>query len=235
MISLWLLFALAPPHACALLEREPITAGDLVALAPAFSQLPADVPVAPAPPPGTRRVFRSSELAALARSHSLAMASAEDVCFEWTMNTLDKELLLAAMRSVLPSPDAHIQILETSPERVPPGRLEFHRNDLPFPAAKGIRAPVVWRGDVLYGANRRFAIWARVLISYPAPDIVRGDLVDVEVRSGGARLWLRARSESEGRTGETISLRNLASNKVFPALVQGKGKALVDTGAAPGN
>jgi flagella basal body P-ring formation protein FlgA len=47
--------------------------------------------------------------------------------------------------------------------------------------------------------------------------------------SGAARLILTARAESGGHGGETISVRNLESNKVFSAQVAGKGKAIILT------
>jgi flagella basal body P-ring formation protein FlgA len=288
----------APADPCAAAAHDPITAGDLAALLPAFGLLPPDAPIAPAPAPGARRVLRSFELRSLARSYSLDLASPEDLCFEWPMEPLDRDRLLEAMRSALPYPETHIEILNTSLQPVPRGRIEFRREDLGTPAA-GLRAPAIWRGNVVYGANGRFSIWARVLVSarlprivavetlrrgkpiapadvrveysesFPVPgdltagidqvsgripartiaagseihlsqllaaaDINRGDLVEVEVRSGSTRLAFAARSESQGRSGEHIALRNLSSNRVFQARVDGRGKASVDAGAVPGN
>jgi flagella basal body P-ring formation protein FlgA len=285
--------------ACTAVDHDPITAGDLAAALPAFANLPADAPIVPAPAPGVRRTLRSFELASLARSYSLALASAEDVCFEWPMESLQPDRLLDAMRSALPYPQTSIEILRTSLQPVPRGRIEFRREDLGTPASPAVRAPVVWRGNVVYGANRRFSIWARVLVSsrlprivatqtlppgriitpaqvrlefadvFPGPgdgarsldqvsgrvplgtidagaeihlrqlllpaEINRGDLVQVEVRSGSTRLAFAARSESQGRSGQTVALRNLSSNKVFQARVDGKGKAFVDAGAVHGN
>lgn len=60
------------------------------------------------------------------------------------------------------------------------------------------------------------------------PDIKRGDAVSVEVLSGSARLAFTGKSESDGRKGETISIRNPRSNRVFQARVDGKDRALVD-------
>jgi flagella basal body P-ring formation protein FlgA len=296
LCSLPVLAAPAPP--CAAAAHDPITAGDLAALLPAFEPLPPDAPIAPAPVPGARRVLRSFELRSLARSYSLDLASPEDVCFEWPMETLDRERLLEAMRSALPYPETHIEILNTSLQPVPQGRIEFRREDLGTPAA-AVRAPAIWRGNVVYGGNGRFSIWARVLVSarlprivaaetlrrgkpiapanvrveysesFPVPgdraggidqvsgripartiaagseihlsqllaaaDINRGDLVEVEVRSGSTRLAFAARSESQGRSGELVALRNLSSNKVFQARVDGRRKASVDAGAVLGN
>ena len=291
--------ALAAPAApCAAAVHDPVTAGDLAALVPAFGPLPPDAPIAPAPAPGARRVLRSFELRSLAKSYSLESASFDDLCFEWPMEPLERDRLLEAMRSALPYPETHIEILNTSLQPVPLGRIEFRREDLGTPAAAG-RGPAIWRGNVVYGASGRFSIWARVLVSarlprivavetlrrgkpiapadvrveysesFPLPgdlaagidqvsgriparsiaagsevhlsqllavtDINRGDLVEVEVRSGGTRLAFAARSESQGRSGELVALRNLSSNKVFQARVDGRGKASVDTGAVPGN
>jgi flagella basal body P-ring formation protein FlgA len=62
------------------------------------------------------------------------------------------------------------------------------------------------------------------------PDVARGDMVEVEVRSGDARLLLTGKAESAGRVGDAIAIRNLSNNRVFPARIEGKDKALVDTG-----
>jgi flagella basal body P-ring formation protein FlgA len=59
------------------------------------------------------------------------------------------------------------------------------------------------------------------------PAVSRGDLVDLEVRSGATHLDYVARAESSGRAGQTVSLRNAESKKIFPARVEGKGKALI--------
>jgi|SRR5579871_1471967 len=232
----WLALALAQaPDHCALLEHETIAAGDLAAAMPAFAQLPPELAIAPAPAPGTRRLFRAPELAALARSHGIEAGASQDLCFEWKMEPLDRGSLAAAMQAALPYPETHIEVLETSVPSAPPGRFEFRREDLGASASKGTHAPVVWRGNVLYGAGRRFSIWARVLIATPPAVIHSGDVVDVEVRSGAARLILSARSASDGRPGEIISLRNLTSNKLFQARVAGKGKAFVDAAVTSGN
>jgi flagella basal body P-ring formation protein FlgA len=60
----------------------------------------------------------------------------------------------------------------------------------------------------------------------------RGDLVQVTVISGAAQIDLDARAETAGRQGDVISLRNLRSDKVFRARVEGKQKALLVAGVA---
>jgi flagella basal body P-ring formation protein FlgA len=59
-------------------------------------------------------------------------------------------------------------------------------------------------------------------------DVARGDMVQVEVRLGKARLSLNCRAESAGRKGEMIAVRNPESSRVFRARVEGKDRVLVD-------
>jgi flagella basal body P-ring formation protein FlgA len=68
-----------------------------------------------------------------------------------------------------------------------------------------------------------------------ANDVNRGDLVFVEVHSGAARLALTARALSGGRAGDTISVRNPESNKIFQARVTGKGTAIVEAEGPKGS
>jgi len=69
----------------------------------------------------------------------------------------------------------------------------------------------------------------------PANDVNRGEVVRIEVRSGAARLTFTARALSAGRSGDTISVRNPDSNKIFQARVTGKGTALVEAGGPKGS
>jgi flagella basal body P-ring formation protein FlgA len=297
---LWLArFAPAQPPKCLAVEGDRIVAADFAASLPAFGQLAPETPVEPAPMPGVRRLFHWFELASLAKRYGLEAGSPRDVCFERKMESLDRGKVLEEMRRALGLKDARIEIVETSLDPVPRGRLEFRREDLGRPALPSSPAPVTWRGNVIYGDNHRFSIWARVSISarlsrvvavenlrhgepigatqirvetvegFPAvgeaaqsieevagralsrdvaagseirvaqliavPDVSRGEMVDVEVRSGAARLLLTGKAESAGRAGDMIAIRNMTSNKLFQARVTGKGKALLDAGRAHGN
>jgi flagella basal body P-ring formation protein FlgA len=59
-------------------------------------------------------------------------------------------------------------------------------------------------------------------------DVDRGEMVAVEVQSGGARLKLEAQAETSGRRGQSIPLRNATSGKIFYAQIAGKGRALLE-------
>jgi flagella basal body P-ring formation protein FlgA len=287
------------PDGCAPVQQDQIVAADLAAVVPVFGKLSPDIPIAPAPIPGARRVLRASELLSLAKRYSLDLEDAMDICFEWPMRPLEREQVLAAMKAALPFPDIHIELLEGSSNRVPSGRLEFRRENLGHPGLSGSRTPVSWRGSVVYGKDHRFSFWARVIVSatlqrviaaepirrgepitagqvrtetvesFPgagdvartagevvgkiaarnidagaeihlnqiarSADVHRGDPVEVEVTSGKTHLSFTGKSESEGRTGDLIRVRNTRSNKIFQARVNGKGKAFIDTGAVREN
>jgi flagella basal body P-ring formation protein FlgA len=64
-----------------------------------------------------------------------------------------------------------------------------------------------------------------------AKDVERGQTVDIEVTTGGARLAFAGKAETSGRRGELISIRNTVSGKTFRARVTGPGKVSVAAGA----
>ncbi len=292
-------FAPAQTPKCVEVEGDRILARDFAVSLPGFGRLSPETPLAPAPLPGARRFFRPFEMASLAQRYSVEIDPDAALCFERQTEMLDRDRVLEAMRLALPLAGLEIEIVETSLYPVPRGRLEFRRESLGTPASPSARIPVEWRGNVIYGDNRSFGVWARVLISAPMPrvvaaetlkkgepigasqvrvetadrfpiagdvaqtidqvvgraptrvvalgteihlgqlmvppDVNRGEMVEVEVRSGAARLAFTGKAESAGRSGDTIVIRNLSSNKVFQARVEGKGKAFLDAGRAFGN
>jgi flagella basal body P-ring formation protein FlgA len=70
---------------------------------------------------------------------------------------------------------------------------------------------------------------SKIAISEP-PAVAVGDTVRVDVRSGPAHLTLDARAESSAMRGGVVTVRNLASNKLFRARVVGKDEAVVNPG-----
>jgi len=60
-------------------------------------------------------------------------------------------------------------------------------------------------------------------------EVVRGDWVKVEVRSGAAHLDFEGKAESSGSLGEMVQVKNPSSGKVFRAQVVRRGRVLVDT------
>jgi len=160
VVALSLVARFAPAQSgCKPVEGDQILGRHLAGALPAFQRIPPDTVLANMPLPGSQRILHATELASLAQRYSIPLASAEDVCFEWPMQALDREKVVDAMRASLGVPGADIKIADMSLSKVPPGRIEFPRERL---SAGG--SPVLWRGDVIYGDHHRFAIWARVRV-----------------------------------------------------------------------
>jgi flagella basal body P-ring formation protein FlgA len=64
-------------------------------------------------------------------------------------------------------------------------------------------------------------------------DVVRGERVLVEIRSGRARLILEAQAQSSGRRGEVVGVRNPANGKVLRVTVAERGRAVLAAGQGP--
>ncbi len=158
--------------ACLSVDGSAVLARDLGSMLPGFQALAPETVLAAGPLPGVRRVFRPAELASLGRRHGVAVDAATGVCVERRMVTLEPEKLLGAMRAALDIPDARFEIVETSRYPVPEGRIEFRRESLRRPALLTARTPVEWRGNIIYDRNRRFSIWARVIITATVDRVV---------------------------------------------------------------
>jgi flagella basal body P-ring formation protein FlgA len=66
---------------------------------------------------------------------------------------------------------------------------------------------------------------------YRVPEVGKGDIVQVEVATGSARLALEGRADSAGSIGAMIWVKNPTSGKSFRAKVTGKGMVAVITTA----
>jgi flagella basal body P-ring formation protein FlgA len=58
-------------------------------------------------------------------------------------------------------------------------------------------------------------------------DVARGERVQVEIRSGRARITLEARAQSSGRRGEDILVRNPANGRILRVTVADRGRAIL--------
>jgi len=168
-------FAGAQEPACHPVEGDRIRAQDLAAVLPEFRKAPADALLGQASLPGAQRIFHAQELYALAHRFGIVLSAAPDTCFEWAMQPLDRAAAVAAMLQSLQIPNAKIEIADMISARVPVGRVEFLLSSLGTPSPTGPSAPVLWHGDVLYGDNHRFPIWARVGVTAPCRKLVAAE------------------------------------------------------------
>jgi flagella basal body P-ring formation protein FlgA len=142
-----------------------ILARDLAPAWPALGTLAPETPLAPAPMPGTARVFRSLELRQLAAHWHLSQVPGTPLCVARPVKALDPQRLLDAMRRSWPT--AAISILDFSRQPAPAGPLEFPRSALRREAGSAL-----WNGWIAYAENRRFQVWARVRITESVARVV---------------------------------------------------------------
>lgn len=165
------MIALAFIAACQFVSADRIFARDVAAVVPAFAKLAPEVPLGFAPSPGQTKVFGPAELQRVAKANGLALDEApSEICFQWNMRTLEPGDLITAMNAALPAGRRiEITVVESSRYPAPQGRIVFSE---PPVSASG---PMLWRGQVLYAPNRRYLIWARVLLKYTGPRLIAAE------------------------------------------------------------
>jgi flagella basal body P-ring formation protein FlgA len=150
------------PQTCVVVEGDRILARDLARVVAVFGALEPDLPLAPGPAPGVRRIVNASELRLLARRHQLPDPSSDSICFEQPMEPLTEARVLKALRKALGEIDGSIEIVDFSRFPVPRGELEFQVARLGMRSQADV--PVLWRGLFRYGQRRSLPVWARVRI-----------------------------------------------------------------------
>jgi len=173
MIAFGLLLALTnSPGACHAVDSMRIFGRDLAAADSSFAGLAPDLSLGYAPSPGLQRIFRTAELARIARAHGLVAGTFNEICFEWPLAVLEPERMISVMRRNPGLEKAQIDVLEYDRHPAPRGELMFPPTGLVSIPSGDSKAGVVWRGYVQYAPNQRFAIWARVKIAVTQKRIV---------------------------------------------------------------
>jgi flagella basal body P-ring formation protein FlgA len=142
-----------------------ILARDMARILPGLAAAAPETPVALAPAPGVRRVFRAAELRRLAAQWNEASPADAELCLERPLTPLDRERIRAAIGRELP--DAAVEVLDFSRAPAPEGDLVFPRAGLRQTAAGGY-----WSGFVRYAGERKFAVWARVNVRIEVTRVV---------------------------------------------------------------
>jgi flagella basal body P-ring formation protein FlgA len=179
-MSVWLLFFSMMNHSgpCEMIANDRILGEDLAKALPAFAnKLPGDAVIGYSPTPGARRVFKSLELQRIGAPYGVTVAPDAEVCFEWNLQTLTDDVIRAAMRDSLQSPDARIDVLAISRGQAPAGKVSFPISGLLASTLSGPDTPVTWRGEVQYHGSRKFSVWARVKISATMTRVVATQLI----------------------------------------------------------
>jgi len=161
-----------------MIANDRILGEDLAKALPGFlNKMPGDAVVGYSPVPGARRVFKSAELQRIGAPYGVTVTPDAEACFEWTMQPLTQDIVRAAIRDSLQSPDARIDVLSISGSQAPAGKVSFPISGLLASTITGPDTPVTWRGEVLYHSSRKFSIWARVKISLTMTRVVATQLI----------------------------------------------------------
>ena len=81
--------------------------------------------------------------------------------------------------------------------------------------------------------NARAGSYLNASLISPLPEVTRGSTVTVEVVNGATRLELKARAESAGHIGQTVTVTNPAGLSRFRAIVIGPGVVQIALSPAP--
>jgi flagella basal body P-ring formation protein FlgA len=172
MIAFGLLLALAnAPSACHPVDSMRMLGRDLAAADSNFAKLAPDLSLGYAPSPGAQRIFKTTELARIARAHGLAVNTLNELCFEWPLSILEPEQMIGAMQQCPGLTEAQIEVVEFDRHPAPRGKMVFSPAGL-VSATADSKSGVVWHGYIQYAPNQRFAIWARVRIAVTEKRIV---------------------------------------------------------------
>jgi flagella basal body P-ring formation protein FlgA len=163
--------------ACLPVRGGRITAADVAAAVPLFTQLPPDSELIFAQMPGTTRVFTAAELNGRLSRNGIDGSVTEPVCFAWPMSTLNEDELRTSMLSVLP-PDSELTI-DAANLTAPPGPIV-----LPI---GGLRNGM-WRGYVEYEPRRRFPVSVRVDVRAPFSRVIATEAIRVGERIAESKL-----------------------------------------------
>jgi|SRR5580698_554667 flagella basal body P-ring formation protein FlgA len=179
-MNLWILFFNMITHSgpCEMIANDRIVGEDLAKALPIFlNKIPGDAVIGYSPMPGTRRDFTSAELQRIGAPYGVAVAQDAKACFEWSLQPLTNDVVRAAIRDTLQSPDVRVDVLAISGTQAPAGKVSFPVSGLLASTLTGPETPVTWRGEVLYHGSRKFSVWARVRISATTTRVVATQLI----------------------------------------------------------
>jgi flagella basal body P-ring formation protein FlgA len=180
---------------------DKITALDLAPAFPDAALVDPGAEVAFAPVPGAQRIFRGADLRRIAGLFGVD-APTREICVERKSAPLDPERLIESMRARLPG--ARVELLDYGRQPAPEGELDF-----PLAGLRDTPAGAIWRGWVLYGGGRRFAIWAKVKAEAPAARVVATEKVKAGAPVSAAALRVEMRNAFAASAGFAASIEDV--------------------------
>jgi flagella basal body P-ring formation protein FlgA len=189
VISAWLALAITP-EGCNKVQSDMIFARDVAALVPAFALVSGDFNLGYVLSSGEPRILRGADLERVARNQRVELADLPDVCFARETFVPRAEQIGDAMAAELNIPGAKIEVLGSSQQPVPTGKLVFPRGGVQLPQGSGGQCEVLWHGFVRSNDDRQFPVWAkaRITANQPRVVVVAGILAGKPIQSSQVRL-----------------------------------------------
>ena len=226
---------------CLPVAGDHILGRDLASSDTRFSGLPALLPLAYTPVPGTTRVFTAAELQRIAHDNGIALGFAPgtnaaqftEVCFEVPLRVPADADFIDPIRQSLPH-EASVRLLDMGRAAIPAGRIEFPMSGLEPPAV-GNDGAQLWRGFVQFTDTRRMPVWARVVIAVTYTAVVtrkalaadtpiETTTLEIATRSGPLKHEVTA-SRIEEVTGRVV-LRPIRAGAEIPVSLLGEPPAI---------
>jgi flagella basal body P-ring formation protein FlgA len=151
---------------CISVSADRIVATDLAKTFPLLASVDPSAVFGYSPNPGGRRILEAHQITRFARRYGLPIdGSFHDICVERHAKPISREELTHALQEALGSVSVRLEVLDFSSQPFPPGKLIFSRNGLSKPPESAPESSVLWRGKLVYGGGRSFAVWARVRVT----------------------------------------------------------------------
>jgi flagella basal body P-ring formation protein FlgA len=221
--SLWIVatLSMAVEPSCQPVDSEHILGRDLAAADSRFEIVDEGQDLGFAPEPGVKRLFWPAELSRIAQRNGINVEGpVQQLCFERRTRVLSGAEILKSVQAWAPEP-ARIELIEQSKFAAPVGALVIPRPAVLHATPDG---SVLLRGYVVYGTDRKFAMWARVRftverkVAVPTEAIaagseVRADQVKMDQISGGIEV-LEAATDPDQVVGRVTARRLNAGNPI---------------------
>jgi flagella basal body P-ring formation protein FlgA len=137
------------------------------------------------------------------------------------MTPLSRNDVLDALRKSIHNSDARIEITDFATDRAPRGQLDFPLAGLGTPASPEQPVPVLWRGEVVYGDTRRFAVWARVRITAPVTVVVAAEKLPAGHAIGASQLRTEIRQRFPAIKSEVTAINQVVGMLPLRSLLPG--------------
>jgi hypothetical protein len=177
------------------------------------------IEIGDAPPPGTSRSVRRSEVIAALRTQGRSadgLAIPRSTRIDRTARTLESDALVELARPALEETLAPCSVTEI---RAPRSTTASSRFTVRAEATRPLRNGSIPATLVLESNGRETRVSIRAEVTCPAPDVEPGKRVRIVVRVGNVHATAPGEARQPGRVGDVIRVTNLLNRRSFDARI----------------